>query len=376
MSTDNHDLDRASQQDARAWSTFTATKYTAAKRQISSPLAQGFLGDRVSARDLIAVLEAHPLVGADDDGPILGDNGYNADAPWRFNGQTDYIELALVIDMLRMFTPTTEADAAVSSYRLKHTAEKLLDPHCSYVSNGRLIWAAAALGLPLVETEHGGPNLLVGISEAEHDYVRQLTDTSTPPQAHHNRPAGLPHLQDALARIAAGKPAPPRWVPLFSVPVSAPFHDWLSAQANRDDPVGDIARDYRAGIDYNQHGPAVAPDHLLTILLDAAASSAAYDAGVRAIAEWFAATPNAKPVRTKFVSRTSHEVGGFGAAEGAGDIEKVTYLCPCGAGEVIEDHDNIPGARDHDVSLRCDKCRNEWEFAPGRSVRDWGLVPL
>lgn len=95
MSSDCHNLDRASQQDARAWSTFTATKYTAAKRQISSALAQGFLGDRFSARDLIAVLHNHPLVGADKDGPVLGDNGYYADRPWSFNGQTDYIELAL-----------------------------------------------------------------------------------------------------------------------------------------------------------------------------------------------------------------------------------------------------------------------------------------
>ena len=57
MSSDSHNLDRASQHDARAWSTFTATKYTAAKRQTSSPLAQGLLGDRFSARDLIAVLD-------------------------------------------------------------------------------------------------------------------------------------------------------------------------------------------------------------------------------------------------------------------------------------------------------------------------------
>ena len=48
------------------------------------------------------------------------------------------------------------------------------------------------------------------------------------------------------------------------------------------------------------------------------------------------------------------ETGGFGGAEGYGDIEKVTNLCPCGAGEVVENHDNIPGARDHDVHIRCD----------------------
>lgn len=159
-----------------------------------------------------------------------------------------------------------------------------------------------------------------------------------------------------------------------AVPVASPFHDWLSAQADRDDPVGDLARDYVAGIAYNEHRPADAPDGLLAILLDG--SDAAQDAGVRTISEWFAATPAAKPARTRFVSRTVNEVGGFGAAEGNGDIEKVTYLCPCGAGEVVEDHDNIPGARGHDVSIRCDKCRGEWDFAPGRGVHNCSLVPM
>ena len=94
-----------------------------------------------------------------------------------------------------------------------------------------------------------------------------------------------------------------------------------------------------------------------------------------AIAEWFTSTPNAKPVRTKLVSRPLYEMAGFGGADGVGDIEKFVYRCPCGAGEVVEKHDDIPGAREHYVHLRCDKCRTEWDFAPGRSVRDWGLVP-
>lgn len=375
MSRTSHDLDRASQQDARAWCALTGAKYTAAKRQIDSPYAQGFLGDRVSARDLVAVLTDHPLVGADGDVPILGDNGYDDDTPWRFNGQTDYIELALVVDALRMLTPTTEADAAVSSYRLKHTVEKLLAPHCSYVSNGRLIWAAAALGLPLLETETGGPNLLVGVSEPEHDYVRQLVDGISPPRAHHHRPAGLLHLQEALARCVAGEPAAPRWVRPAPKPLAAPFHDWLSAQAARHDPIGDIARDYAAGVAYNEHGLAASADDLLAILSSVSPSPAAYDAAVAAIAEWFKANPEAKPVRTTFVTRSSQEVAGYGGADGEGDMERLVYLCPCGAGEVIEEHDNIPGFRDHSVHLTCGRCRTEWDFAPGRSVRDWALVP-
>ncbi len=45
---------RAFQQDARAWSAFTGTKYTSALRQMRSPLSQGLFGPRVSARRLIA----------------------------------------------------------------------------------------------------------------------------------------------------------------------------------------------------------------------------------------------------------------------------------------------------------------------------------
>ncbi|TDD36822.1 hypothetical protein E1287_09855 [Actinomadura sp. KC06] len=64
MTSNNHTQNRELQHDARAWAAFTGTKYTAALRQMSSPLAQGLLGDRVSARQLIAVLNDHELIGA------------------------------------------------------------------------------------------------------------------------------------------------------------------------------------------------------------------------------------------------------------------------------------------------------------------------
>ncbi|MBY8849427.1 hypothetical protein K7G98_13375 [Saccharothrix sp. MB29] len=41
MTSNNHAQNRALQQDARKWAAFTGTKYTAALRQMSSPLAQG-----------------------------------------------------------------------------------------------------------------------------------------------------------------------------------------------------------------------------------------------------------------------------------------------------------------------------------------------
>ncbi|WP_310964724.1 hypothetical protein [Nocardioides terrisoli] len=374
MASSRNNSDRASQQDARAWSALTGTKYTASLRQVESPFAQGFLGDRFSVRTLVGVLDDHPVVGSHGGPPVLGDNGMWDTTPWRFGTKKDLVEMALVVEALRLFTPATEADAAVHSYRLKHTVEKLLAPHCNYVTNGRLIWAAAALGLPLVETETPGPNLLVGISEAEHDYVRQLVDGSTPPTAHHHRPAALDHLEESLARCAAGTPVAPRWVRPAPVVVATPFHDWLIAQADRNDRVGDIARDYVGGIEYNIQSICASGGDFLEELVASWPSANAYDAAVHTIAEWFMASPDADPVRPKFVSRSSDDVSGWGA--GAGDMEKVTFLCPCGDGEVVEEHDNVPGFREHSVNLWCDRCRGEWDFAPGRSVRDWGLIPL
>ncbi|MBY8854457.1 hypothetical protein K7G98_41935, partial [Saccharothrix sp. MB29] len=83
-------------------------------------------------------------IGARGGDPALGENGFRSEASWRFNGETDFIDLALITDMLRMFTPSSAtATPEVSSYSLKHTAEWFLTPRCSHVSNGQLIWAAA-----------------------------------------------------------------------------------------------------------------------------------------------------------------------------------------------------------------------------------------
>ena len=261
MPSDNHQHSRELQQDARAWARFTNTNYTAALRQMTSPLAQGLLGHRVSARDLIAVLDEHPLVGADDGLPLLSDNGYYDDTPWMFNGRTDFIELAMVIDMLRMFTSTPpDEELEVSSYSLKHTAEEFLAPHCTYVSNGRLIWAAAALDLPMVESEGGNLNLLIGVSEREHDYVsRTVRDGHRRPQAHHYQPAAFTFLVEALNRAADGEFLNGPWLPPTVVPQSAPFHDWLVQQAPRPDPVGHFAFDYAAGVRDSDHRAARTP---------------------------------------------------------------------------------------------------------------------
>lgn len=59
-------------------------------------------------------------------------------------------------------------------------------------------------------------------------------------------------------------------------------------------------------------------------------------------------------MRTKLIYSNQENHPGYGAGEG--DTERYEYLCPCGKGRVIEEHDNIPGFRDHDVWLQCPEC--------------------
>ncbi|MBF4762791.1 hypothetical protein ISU07_06600 [Nocardioides islandensis] len=78
-------------------------------------------------------------------------------------------------------------------------------------------------------------------------------------------------------------------------------------------------------------------------------------------------------MRTDRLRSDSHDVAGWGA--GAGTVERDEFRCPCGDGAIIEEHENVPGFREHNVWLDCDKCRAEWRFVDGRSARQWGLVP-
>lgn len=367
---------RALQQDARAWSAFTDTNYTSALRQVSSPLAQGLLGPRVGARRLIAVLNDHDLIGAHSGDPILGENGVRSDSPWYFNGKTDYIQLALLADMLRMFTPISgNGTPEVGSYSLKHTAENLLSPHFTYVSNGRLIWAAAALGLPVMAPDGDSPNLLVGVSEREHDYVRRMVDSGqTRPQADHYRPAGYEYFRATITRAAAGEIITDSWVRPQPVTEPAPFHDWLIQQVRRDDAVGHLAVDYAAGVRDSDHQVARTASELLAIVHKVSHSPEAYDAAVSSIAEWMRQEPSSDPIRTDRVGGGAHDHGGWGA--GAGTTERYEYMCPCGDGKIVEEHDNIPGFREHDVWIACDRCRTQWHFVEGRGVRNWALEPI
>lgn len=377
MNFNNNDRDRKIKQDARAWADLTGSNYTTALRQIESPLAQGFLGEQVSARQLINTLEDHTLIGADGGEWVLGEAGFYADTQWSFTS-SDYVELALVTDFLRMFSPIgADETPTVSSYSLKHTAENFLKPHCSYVTNGRLIWAAAALGLPMVEQE-GGLNLLIGVSEREHDYVKRVIGRgTTEPKGHHHRPASFSHLKTALEKCAAGEPVNGRWEQPEPSDDVFPFHEWLMLQANRGDVVGTLAFAYQAGIEESSHRVAARPQDLLEILREIPASPEVFESAAEAITDWGAVAPSELrgelSIRTELAGSTSDTTSGWGA--GAGTIERYEFLCPCGRGLIVEEHDNTPGFREHDVHIRCDRCSQTWQVTPGRSVRDWRVEP-
>jgi hypothetical protein len=60
-------------------------------------------------------------------------------------------------------------------------------------------------------------------------------------------------------------------------------------------------------------------------------------------------------LRGKLIYSSTDHHNGYGA--GSGDTERCENECPCGEGKVIEEHDNIPGFREHDVYLASSNVR-------------------
>ena len=75
-------------------------------------------------------------------------------------------------------------------------------------------------------------------------------------------------------------------------------------------------------------------------------------------------------MRTKLVYSSIEDSLGYGV--GSGDTER--YECPCGSGKVVEEHDNIPGFRDHDVYISCEKYKRKYILDISKGVRNWELV--
>ena len=77
-------------------------------------------------------------------------------------------------------------------------------------------------------------------------------------------------------------------------------------------------------------------------------------------------------MRTKLINKNKENNRGYGA--GSGDTEKYEYYCPCGKGKIIEEHDNIPGFREHAVWIQCEHCNEKYELNTSSGVRQWEII--
>lgn len=77
-------------------------------------------------------------------------------------------------------------------------------------------------------------------------------------------------------------------------------------------------------------------------------------------------------MRTELIYSSQDNHSGYGA--GSGDTERYEFVCPCGNGKIIEEHDNIPGFREHDVYVQCEDCSKKYELDISKGVRSWDLV--
>lgn len=73
----------------------------------------------------------------------------------------------------------------------------------------------------------------------------------------------------------------------------------------------------------------------------------------------------------KIIYESENEHPGYGA--GSGTTELYEYECPCGNGRIIEEHDNIPGFREHDVYISCKRCSSLFDINTIHGIRGWKL---
>ena len=76
-------------------------------------------------------------------------------------------------------------------------------------------------------------------------------------------------------------------------------------------------------------------------------------------------------MRTKMIYSSTDSHPGYGAGEG--DTERYEYECPCGKGKIIEEHDNIPGFRDHSVDIFCEECSKKYKLDTSKGTHGWEL---
>lgn len=74
-------------------------------------------------------------------------------------------------------------------------------------------------------------------------------------------------------------------------------------------------------------------------------------------------------MKTKLISSSIEEQQNYGAGEGT--TERHEYECPCGKGKIIEEHDNIPGFREHNVWIECQECLQKYKIDESAGTRNW-----
>lgn len=77
-------------------------------------------------------------------------------------------------------------------------------------------------------------------------------------------------------------------------------------------------------------------------------------------------------MRTKRISTENSKTMGMGNRWGGST--RYEYECPCGQGRIIEEHDDVPGFRNHQVWMECDCCSELFDFDLSGGVSSWELV--
>ncbi|ANE03481.1 hypothetical protein [Corynebacterium crudilactis] len=374
---------RAQQQDAREWAKLTGINYTAALHQMMSPRAQGFLGPRIRVRDLISALNNDKLIGlglSDLTGAEPGCNEYGKprgklENPWEFNGKNDYVQLALIVDFLRMFTVVEKREEAeVHSGHLRAAAANLImGQECRSTSRGKILWAAAALGLPLWAATGDDPlNVLIGVSVHEYNYIAHMVNSgNAAPRVDHSqpsvndaRPAAYDYLMHAQTRALRGEMITDRWQPKLTAPTKdlRPFHDWLLTQTVGESVISTFARRYEHDVFTGIYGAAAQARDLL----DAFRELASYRVVVEAIRQFYMDHPDAEPIRTHLLHTRIEQDGG---------TELDIYSCPCGHSEILETVYTSSASDRAPLVINCDTCSKDWEITVLRKDSVWALVP-
>ncbi len=79
-------------------------------------------------------------------------------------------------------------------------------------------------------------------------------------------------------------------------------------------------------------------------------------------------------MRTELIHSSTSPHPGYGA--GSGEVERNEFKCLCGKGKIVEEHDRIPGFRDHDVWLQCKECSKKYRLDTSKGVGSWEIIEI